>query len=455
MTEQVLLDDLNRNAIHLMWVLEEAGFEARIAGGAVRDFLRGVAPKDWDIATTALPEQVIEIMSARGYQTIPTGLQHGTVTVVFGDNFEITTLRVDKTTDGRHAEVEFTDDWRMDAARRDFTVNAMYIDSQGVVHDYFGGLADLLGVPPLVRFVGDSEHRIREDYLRIMRYFRFRIRLEGGFDHHWSAGRSTMNVIADHAENLKQISGERIWSELRQMIVLCSSSRKRKNHTDIAQDLFRALDRTGVLAAIGLKEFFDGWEKGVRWSPSHWREGETGFHPSIDPITNLLTFCHADRREEFLDYMKTRFRVSNEELRIPRFMLHRMDAPKTVMEKLRMLAHGVAGDEYMAWLYIHASASPLVLLEDEVLDVEGLCVRVLGGGSFPTLDDLMRQIPLVSKNFPINGGDLARAGVKPGPAMGKLLSGLRNYWADSRFTETKEKLIEERLPLLIKEIEDQ
>lgn len=146
--------------------------EARIAGGAVRDTLAGRPVADIDLATPRPPDRVMAALNAAGIRTVPTGLAHGTVTAVAGGRgFEITTLRRDVETDGRHAVVAFTDDWRQDAARRDFTLNALSMTPDGAVYDYFGGIADLRA--GVVRFVGDPAQRIAEDYLRILRFFRF------------------------------------------------------------------------------------------------------------------------------------------------------------------------------------------------------------------------------------------------------------------------------------------
>ena len=146
--------------------------EARVVGGAVRDTLADREVGEIDLATPRPPEQVTETLKAAGIRAVPTGLEHGTVTAVAdGRGFEVTTLRRDVATDGRHAVVAFTDDWRSDAARRDFTINAMSLTRAGEVFDYFGGIADLGA--GIVRFVGDPATRIAEDYLRILRYFRF------------------------------------------------------------------------------------------------------------------------------------------------------------------------------------------------------------------------------------------------------------------------------------------
>ncbi|HEX7874819.1 MAG TPA: CCA tRNA nucleotidyltransferase, partial [Sphingobium sp.] len=149
------------------------GAEARFVGGAVRDSLLGIAVKDVDIATLHRPEEVMHRLKAAGIRAVPTGIAHGTVTAIIPSGpVEITTLRHDIATDGRHATVAFASDWQEDAARRDFTMNALYADPEtGVLHDYFGGRGDLMAAR--VRFIGDARARIDEDHLRILRYFRF------------------------------------------------------------------------------------------------------------------------------------------------------------------------------------------------------------------------------------------------------------------------------------------
>jgi poly(A) polymerase len=152
--------------------LSADGVETRAVGGAVRNTLLGLPVTEIDLATTALPEQVMALARKAGLKAIPTGIEHGTVTVVVdGAPFEVTTLRRDVETYGRHATVAFTEDWEEDARRRDFTLNALYAGSDGTVFDPLGGYADL--VAGRVRFIGEAEARIKEDYLRILRFFRF------------------------------------------------------------------------------------------------------------------------------------------------------------------------------------------------------------------------------------------------------------------------------------------
>jgi tRNA nucleotidyltransferase (CCA-adding enzyme) len=140
----------------------EAGYEVRIVGGAVSDLVMGKDPKDIDMATDAVPEAMMQVLDAAGIRHEPTGLQHGTITAILdGEPIEITTLRIDTETDGRHAEVEFTNDWRKDAERRDLTFNAMSMELDGTLHDYFDGVEDLQN--GVARFVGNADARMQED----------------------------------------------------------------------------------------------------------------------------------------------------------------------------------------------------------------------------------------------------------------------------------------------------
>ncbi len=194
--------------------LEAGGYGARAVGGCVRNGLLGLAATDIDIATTALPDDTVRCAMRAGLKTIPTGLAHGTVTVIADSvPHEVTTLRRDVSTDGRHAIVAFTDDWAADAARRDFTINALYCDRAGVVFDPLGGVADL--DPLRVRFIGAPERRIEEDYLRILRFFRF----SATFGLHGALDTPGLTACAELAPGLAKISGERIYAELMKLLV--------------------------------------------------------------------------------------------------------------------------------------------------------------------------------------------------------------------------------------------
>jgi poly(A) polymerase len=197
----------------LLAVLDRDGEEARAVGGAVRNAMLGAPVLEVDVATTAVPDEVVKRVTAAGFKAVPTGIDHGTVTVVIDKHpFEVTTLRKDVETYGRHAKVEFGRDWKADAERRDFTINALSATRDGAVYDYAGGLGDL--VHHRVRFIGNPAKRIEEDYLRILRFFRFHAAYGAG--HPDTAGLAA--CIAART-GLDQLSRERVRMELLKLLV--------------------------------------------------------------------------------------------------------------------------------------------------------------------------------------------------------------------------------------------
>jgi len=197
----------------ILAALDGDGEEARIVGGAVRNALLGEPHGDIDIATTAPPAEVIRRVEAAGFKAAPTGVEHGTVTVVAaGQPFEVTTLREDVETFGRHAKVVFGRDWKRDAERRDFTMNALSLSRDGTVHDYVGGLADIEA--RRVRFIGDATRRIAEDYLRILRFFRFHAAYGEG-----SPDAQGLAACIEGRAGLEQLSRERVRMEMVKLLV--------------------------------------------------------------------------------------------------------------------------------------------------------------------------------------------------------------------------------------------
>jgi poly(A) polymerase len=194
-------------------ILNSGGEEARVVGGAARNALMGLALSDIDIATTAPPDEVVRRATAGGLRAVPTGIDHGTVTlVVDGTPFEVTTLRQDIETFGRKAKVAFGRDWKVDAERRDFTMNALSISSDGIVHDYVDGLADLEA--RRVRFIGDPARRIAEDYLRILRFFRFQASYAQG-----APDPTGLHACIVARNGLRTLSRERVRAELMKLLV--------------------------------------------------------------------------------------------------------------------------------------------------------------------------------------------------------------------------------------------
>lgn len=198
-------------AKRVMQAFADESFNCRAAGGWVRDQLLNKVSQDIDLATDATPEQIQQVARKQRWKSVPTGIDHGTVTIVFGGrHFEVTSLREDVSTDGRHAIVSFGTSFRADAERRDFTVNALYCDLHGQLYDYVGGLRDL--ATRTLRFVGDPEQRIREDYLRGLRFFRFLAQLD------FMPDTNSLDAIAANTEGFPKLSRERITQELKKLL---------------------------------------------------------------------------------------------------------------------------------------------------------------------------------------------------------------------------------------------
>jgi poly(A) polymerase/tRNA nucleotidyltransferase (CCA-adding enzyme) len=326
-------------------------------GGCVRDTLAGVAVADVDLATPDTPDQTIAALEAAGLRAIPTGIAHGTVTALSaGEHFEITTLRRDVETDGRHAQVAFTDDWREDAARRDFTINAMSLTPDGVVHDYFGGVDDVAA--GIVRFVGDSATRIREDYLRILRYFRFFARYNPS-----QPDTQAVTAIAAERAGLAQLSAERIWSEIKRIL------------TAPAPD--RAL---ALMAQIGVLETLLPGHRLMALNPL-----------PADAMLRLAALLPCG--------------------------LAPLNLSGAEAERLLALS-GVAPDETVSdddLRRLLADVAPDILIGRAWLAGRSGALRARIAATEPPI-------------FPLQGRDLAQAGIKPGPAMGQYLRDLRQYW---------------------------
>lgn len=363
--------------------------DVRVAGGAVRDLLLGVSPKDWDLATTCQPGEVLDKARVAGFQTIPTGLKHGTVTVVVdGEPLEITTLRIDSNHTGRHADVEYTTSWRTDSARRDFTVNSMFLDMEGNVHDYFGGQEDLKARN--VRFVGDADSRMQEDFLRIMRLYRFCGKL--GND---SCADTHTQAVRRNAHGLKQISGERIWSELEKIL-----------RFDMPGFLLRDMQHADVLVNIGMPPYMDASNlNGVS-------------RLTENPVTRLIAsvpFWDERCERTMMHTLEKRWKVSSKEFRLAKFLI-------TCRPNLNAL-------------YLKNFES-LVVLDNHPLDhVRELAALVGRKDEMHALENW--NVPV----FPVNGDDLKKVGVKPGKKMGLILSDLKRMWFENRYMPPKEELL--------------
>ena len=346
--------------------------EARIAGGAVRDTLAQRPLADIDLATPRLPADVVTALNQAGIRVVPTGIAHGTVTAVAdGRGFEITTLRRDVRTDGRRAVVAFTDDWRADAARRDFTMNALTMTRDGEVFDYFGGIEDLRrGV---VRFVGTPETRIAEDYLRVLRFFRFHARYGSG-----SPDAAAMAAIRAAVPHLGRLSAERVWSELSRIL----------GAPDPRQAI-SLMAASGVLAAI----IPDGTD------PVSLDRVIADGMPA-DPILRLCALLTGNAAS-----VAERLRLSGEE--------------RDRLAALRQAPSARPDMDDASLRRLMADTDPMILRDRTWLD----------GNDQPEWAVLRTRLAELRRPvFPLEGRDVLALGVAPGPEVGALLRAVRAWW---------------------------
>lgn len=367
----------------MLAALDPDGDQCRYVGGAVRDALLGVDAVDVDIATRLLPEQVMAALAEAGIKAVPTGIEHGTVTAVLpAGPVEITTLRRDVTTDGRHAEVAFTDDWREDAARRDFTINALFADPRTLeVTDYFGGEADLAA--RLVRFIGDADARILEDHLRILRLFRFHARFGGPADP------DALAACARHADRLKALSRERI---ARELLLLLGSA----NPADAAQ----LMAQSGIWPVVLPEMAGDGLETLAMLLA---REGQLG--AKADPLVRLAALLPADPL--VAEAVAARLRLSKAQ----RATLARYAARWPDSGTARQVAAAVQpADTVSNWLLLRGPDDTLA---------QGW--QSLKGWSVP--------------EFPLGGRDILALGIHAGPDVARVLGETRRRWIAEDFPE--------------------
>ncbi|XP_041835574.1 CCA tRNA nucleotidyltransferase 1, mitochondrial isoform X2 [Melanotaenia boesemani] len=379
-------------------VFEKHQHELRIAGGAVRDLLSGKRPEDVDFATTATPEEMKHMFQSAGIRMINNkGEKHGTITArLHNENFEVTTLRVDVQTDGRHAEVEFTTDWQKDSERRDLTINSMFLGLDGTLYDYFKGYEDLQN--HRVRFVGSAEQRIQEDYLRILRYFRFYGRIALKPDDHEP---ETLTAIRENGRGLAAISGERIWMELKKMVV----------GSHAAHLLLELVYNLELAQYIGLPPDGDVDEMKQVW--------QNAKDLSPKPMTILAALFHCPEEVEKMDL---RLKVSREEKNLALFLVrHRRELHKSRDEP--------------------DSLKPFTdfIIDSRELDSQSkVCELLKYQGEEKLLSELCRwSMP----RFPISGHDLRKVGIASGKEIGATLQKLRNIWKKSHYQMDKDELL--------------
>ncbi len=364
-----------RNGLSRIWSILP---HARLVGGVVRDLLAARPVSDLDLATPEPPQTVMGRLRDDGIKVIPTGLAHGTVTaLVAGQPFEITTLRRDVETDGRHAVVAWSDDWREDAARRDFTINAMSVDRQGDLHDYFDGADDLDA--GRVRFVGDAATRITEDALRILRFFRFHARFGRG-----APDGTATEAIGASVGLLRRLSAERVWAELRRLL----------EGPDPAGAIW-LMHRLGVLGAL-LPQGGDP-QRLIRL---------LALDAPPDPLLRLAALASGDAAD-----IAVRLKLSN------------ADA-----DRLHILMHGIRPDPGL-----DDDALRRLLVDG---DAASLCDRsrlgAAASGDPATAISLCRRLHALDRPvFPLSGRDAVAAGLQPGPAVGIALRTVEGWWREN------------------------
>ena len=370
-------------------ILAALAGETRVVGGAVRDGLLGLAVSDVDLATRLRPEEVVRRLEAAGLKAVPTGIAHGTVTAVAGDSIiEVTTLRRDVATDGRHATVAFSDDWREDAARRDFTINALYADpASREVFDYFGGEADLKA--RCVRFIGDPLQRIAEDHLRILRFFRFHARFGG------AAHAESLEACAARANDLMALSRERIRDEL--MKLLCVA--------DPVPTLQLMLDRA-ILAPVFPEIVADRLPQLARLVAVETELGEP-----CAALRRLAVLLPADGA--LLDDIAARLRLSNADRKR---LVASADRLAAIPPTIGPLAYR-AGPP--------SAADRLLLAAERGADVAPGMAE-LRGWAEPRL--------------PISGRDIIALGVAAGPEVSRLMLQVEDDWIAAGFPDREATL---------------
>ena len=380
--------------------LTRMGDEARFVGGCVRDTLVGkVEPENIDIATPIRPQDIQRLLKDSGLTQIPTGIEHGTITaVVDGEVFEITTLRADTQTDGRHAVVKYTDSWELDAQRRDFTINSIYCDPRGNLFDPMGGIDDLKNNK--IRFIGDPEKRISEDLLRILRYFRFK-----AVFNNVESDNTTLAACRKFAPHLQKLSGERIYSELLKLLASRDPipSLTQCRDCKVIDHLFGSAPSDAKLAALkNLIEY----------------EKECGDH---DPIRRLFIFFQG-----------------NKDLRK---FARRLKLSKTTETRLKRInstsnLFPTASKEHDLYKILYKNGKQLFL--DNLLTTSANFPERMPSNWISLVKMAHTWVP---PRCPISGADVLALGIPEGPLVGQMVTQAETWWVDTNFKASRRETL--------------
>lgn len=382
-------------------LLNADGGEARIVGGAIRNALMDMPVGDIDIATTLLPQDVVERAKEAGIKSVPTGIEHGTVTLVAdGEGYEVTTLRRDVTTDGRRAEVAFGTDWQADAERRDLTINGLYADAQGNIIDLIDGLPDIES--RTVRFIGDAATRVAEDYLRILRFFRFFAWYGSG-----RPDADGLRASARAKEKLSTLSAERVWSEVKKLLSAPDPSRSLlwMRQSGVLAQVLPETEKWGIDAIHGLIAA----EQALQWP--------------IDPLLRLAAITPPDGPR--VESMAVRLRMSkNETNRLTQWANAQTPDPamaETALDRL-LYRQGKEGVQMRLKLALASARADVSAGEEAMRKI----------ARFSTLNS--RANAFVKPAFPLAGADVLAEGVPAGPRVGEMLSALEEKWIEVNFS---------------------
>ncbi len=380
--------------------LNTEGFEVRAVGGAVRNTLLGKEIKDIDLATTAPPETSAKLAESAGLKVIPTGLQHGTITVISGDvPYEVTTLRKDVETDGRHATVAFTNCWQEDASRRDFTMNALYVDHKGDIHDPLSGYDDL--IEGRVRFIGNPVERIREDYLRILRYFRFKAEYGTGL-----LDQPSLQACIREKDGLRQLSAERVSAELMRLLTAPS-----------------ALPVVEIMFSHGLlTELLGSVASPIALQNLLYLDKTLGFHSNALLRLAVLSLYV----EEDASRISERFKFSNQ-------------ARQCLKQQLSEVP-GITRD-------ITETQAKIALYMSGETNYKNKVLYTWAKSGVPATDDVWKKLFTLPQKwtppaFPVKGRDLISLGYCKGPKIGCTLRLLERFWIQSDFKLSQKKLLQ-------------
>ncbi len=390
----------NKKILLLFRVVEQHGGVLRFVGGAVRDALKGLKGFDLDLATDLSPDELVEACQEEGLKTVPIGIKFGTVGVIIDDTvLEVTSLRKDIKTDGRHAEVEFTDNWEEDASRRDLTINAVYADKKGNVFDYYNGIGDL--EKGVVRFIGNAAQRIKEDYLRILRFFRFySIFGEGEID------AKALQACVENREGLTSLSMERIRDEIFKILLT----------PKVVKTIQIMMDNNILGYIMPDPPYLDKLDFLVKMVDKHHipfralRRLFIIYQPDTALAENLAFRLRLNKKEKQLFVDLAANNIALDDLLNP--------------QKLQQLIYRYGAEFCQEKILLQAAI--------EQKDV-------------PEMDKIIAQIKSLSVPvFPLKGSDIINQGIDDQRKTSSVLKELEKVWIDSNFSLSKEELLQKR-----------